>query len=233
MEASTVVRLGFERPAGGATSFVATMADWTTTHSWTHDWPTVGDFRIEPSLAGYAFAKFEFGSRIFSSLRVEGFTAKLGPTLAGSFAPQLTQIADTSYKSGYKLSLDGKASIGQDLEDILKLLGVSSVNVLELSTSIDLSTSPTGTLTADRANFTVGDRVGFRATLDNVEYLAGFGGYVIDEVLLVRQSGGTSSVVGRIEAADGQRVFDFTYDATGPGSASEFYRLRGRRPPTA
>jgi len=221
-EVKTTTKLGFQCAAATGCDFVAEIGDFVPTTEWISDGPSVGDFRVDASAAAFGFAKANFGSRL-KRLQVEGFKAKLGGKLTGSFAPQLTQIIDTSYKSDYKLSVEASAEAGRDLEGLLTLLGVSSVNTLELSTSLDLARSPTGTVTADRKVFTVGDHVTFSVNLDNVEFIPGSGRYNVDHVLLIRNSGGTRSVVGRVDASNGQRVFDFGFDATGPGTVGEFF----------
>lgn len=221
-EVSGPVELGFACVSPTGCGFVRNL-DLTPKNEWTTNAPSLGDLRVDVGLSAFGFAKANFGSRIFRSLQVEGFTAKFGGKLTGSFAPQVTQIIDTSYQSDYKLSLEASAGIGQDLDGILKLLGVSSVSALELSVSRDIGRSPSGTLSADRSSFTVGDRVNFKATLANLEFIAGVGPYNVDKVLLVRDAAGARSVVGTVNASAGQREFDFAFDASGPGAATEFY----------
>lgn len=221
-EVSGPVELGFACVSPAGCGFVRSL-DLTPKNEWTTNAPSLGDLRVDLGLSAFGFAKANFGSRIFRSLQVEGFTAKFGGKLTGSFAPQVTQIIDTSYQSDYKLSLEGSAGIGQDLDGILELLGVSSVSALELSVSRELGRSPTGTLTADRSSFTVGDRVNFKATLSQIDFIPGVGPYNVDKVLLIRDSGGTRSVAGSVTATAGQSEFNFAFDAPGPGLAAEFY----------
>lgn len=229
-EVSGPVELGFACVSPAGCGFVRNL-DLTPKNEWTTNAPSLGDLRVDLGLSAFGFAKANFGSRIFRSLQVEGFTAKFGGKLTGSFAPQVTQIIDTAYQSDYKLSLEASAGIGRDFNGILKLLGVSSVSALELSVSRDLGRSPTGTLTADRSRFTVGDQVNFKATLANLEFPPGFNRYNVDKVMLVRDSGGTRTEVASVTANTGQSEFNFRFDATSPGRVGEFYAFVVTKPP--
>ena len=221
-EVTGPVEVGFACPALQGCGFVREF-NLTPKNEWTTNGPSPADLRLDVGLSAFGYANFNLGSRIFSSLQVSGFTAKFGAKLAGSFAPQATQVQDTQYKSDYKLSLEATAGIGGDLEGILDVLGIESLNALDLNLSLDLGRSPSGTVSADRARFITGDRVNLRVTLDRTDFLTGVGPYNVKKVLLVHDSAGTLQVVGTREAVPGDTTFDFEVDATGPGSASDFH----------
>ncbi len=221
-EVTGPVEVGFACDALQGCAFVREF-NLTPKNEWTTNGPSPADLRLDVGLSAYGYADFNLGSRIFSALQVKGFTAKFGAKLAGSFAPQATQVLDRQYKSDYKVSLEASAGIGQDLDGILRVLGVESLTALDLNLSRDIANSPTGTVSADRARFVTGDRVNFRVTLDRTDFFAGAGPYNVKKVLLVHDSAGTLQVVGTRQAVPGDTTFDFEFDATGPGSASDFH----------
>lgn len=204
----------------GDCEFVAETSNFRSTHTPKVSLPGVEDFRVAPEFSAFGYAEAVIGNPFLNSLRFEAFELKAGPKLEGKFAPVATQIAATDFKSSYKLSLGVAAGFGDDIEQVLNLLGIVEVGgeVLELTT--DLGTSPTGVLTVDRDRFVTGETSDFQLKLDapTVEFL---GLYNIKEILLVRNSGGQREVA-RATASSGQTTFDFSFVSPNAGQTSEF-----------
>ena len=227
VETSTTASLGIAciSPAGCGT--VRDLGSPTLKAAPKLDLPSIGDLRLEPSLNVYGQMKLAIGNRFLKSLRLEAIKAKVGGKFQGSFAPAVTQIADASYRSDYKLGLSAKASVGPKIGEVAKRLGIGSITVLEASISTDLAKSPapaaTNPVTANRAAFTVGDTVTFTVRLDpaTVDFFPVVGPYNVKTVVLVRGIG-NPSVVGQVAAAPGQTVFTIPFAAPGPGSADQF-----------
>lgn len=238
------VELGLDC-AKDACTFVREFSNFTNANQRTVDLPSVGDFRVDVSAGIFGFADLEFGTTraaryapgfiadMLRSLRVRIASAKISGKMNISAAPRFVQVEDPDYKSNYNAVIEVKAGLGTEAEgspesssttlaEIAELVGVSAINALELSTTIDVARSPTGTATADRTTFLAGDEVHFSSTLDNVTQILG-GAYNVSRVLLVRRVPGGTEVVAHVDAADGQRDFEFTYLPSGPGRTDEFY----------
>jgi hypothetical protein len=185
--------------------------------------PSIGDLRLEPSLSAFISLKAAVGNPFLQSLNVDAFEVKPGARVAGSFATKTSQIVDTDYKSDYKVSLEATAALSNSIEDVIELFGLSSILGSDQKITLDVATSPTGTLTPDRANFVAGDRVKFNAELGSVDFFPLIGPYNVERVLLVRNSNGSITEVGSKEATDEQRHFEFIFNAPGAGSTNEFF----------
>ncbi|KAB2871425.1 MAG: hypothetical protein F9K36_13830 [Burkholderiaceae bacterium] len=225
VETKAKAQIGLACPGSSDCEFVRGLTDSSLKFTPTVNLPSIGDLRVEPTLMAYGYLKAEIGNPFLRAIRFETFTAKAGGKLAGSFAPKISQITDTGYKSDYKVSLEASAGVGADLEGALKLLGLSSVTALELTISTDLANSPTGTVTADRQTFIAGDRVNFTVRFDAArkDFFPGIGPYNINKVLLVRKNGLQADVVATAApASNAQTEFKIPYTASGFGSASEF-----------
>lgn len=223
-EASAAAEIGIACPGGTDCEFVKDVTGSADAKP-KLDLPSLGDLRFEPSIGGFGRVKLAIGNPFFKSLRLDTFYAQAGPKLEGSFASKASQIDDTSYKSDYKASLEAKAGVGIKLRDTLKLLGLSSINVLELSESVGIAKSPGGAVTADRNDFASGDRVNFHVELDpgTVNFFPLLGPYNANEILLVRNiPGNVFPIVGRVTATSGQTAFDIPFTATDSGSVTQF-----------
>ncbi|MCR4303672.1 MAG: hypothetical protein NUV63_05525 [Gallionella sp.] len=223
-EASAEAEIGIACPGGAGCEFVKDVTGSANAKP-ILNLPSLGDLRFEPSIGGFGRVKLAIGNPFFKSLRLDTFYAQAGPKLEGSFASKASQIGDTSYKSDYKASLEAKAGVGIKLGDTLKLLGLSSINVLELSESVDIAKSPGGAITANRDDFAPGDQVNFHVELDpgTVNFFPLLGPYNAYEILLVRDTpGNTFPIVGRVTATSGQTAFDIPFNATDTGSVSQF-----------
>ena len=216
---------GIGCPGGASCEFVRSLADFSLAMTPKLDAPGLGDLRVEPSLSAFGYLEADIGNPFLRSLRFNAFKVKTGGSLQGSFAPQVAQILDASYKSDYKVSLEAKAGVGTKLGDALSLLGLSSITALELGVSTNLATSPSGTVTADRATFVTGDTVHFRVQLDpaTLDFFPVVGPYNVKKVVLVRSSGGAQVEVGSQDAIPRDATFDFTYLAPDSGRADEFH----------
>ncbi|MCG3188451.1 MAG: hypothetical protein LKCHEGNO_00441 [Burkholderiaceae bacterium] len=225
VEAKAKAQIGLACPGGSGCEFVRSLADTALQYTPSVDLPGIGDVRVEPTVMAYGYIKAEIGNPFLRRIRFEAFSARAGGKFAGSFAPMIGQIIDTGYKSDYKVSLEATAGVGADLEGAIRLLGLSSVSVLELTISTDLGRSPVGALSADKATFQAGENVNFSVRFDPTrkDFFAGIGPYNIRRVLLVRRNGLQATVVGTAEPATaGQTQFTLPFAATDFGSASEF-----------
>jgi len=185
--------------------------------------PSIGDVHFDPTLSAFGYAELAIGNVLLKKLRLDALEAKAGVEVVGSFASKTSQIADSGYSSDYKVSLDAKAGLGTELEEVAKLLGVGDITGLEVGASTDLAHSPSGTLDADHKAFLTGDHVRFTANLAQTDFFPGLGPYNVSKVLLVRNSGGTLTEVGSQAAAAGQTKFTFDFTAPDSGNVDEFY----------
>ncbi len=227
VEAKTSAAIGIACPGGVNCALVKDLGAFSVAFTPNIDAPGIGDVRLEPSVSAFGFVKASIGNPFFKSLRFDASQAKIGGKLQGSFALKASQLADPAYRSDYKVSLDAGVSVGANLSDVLKLLGLSSVTALELTVSTELAKSPapaaTAAVTADRASFTVGDTVNFRIKLDPaaVNFFPGVGPYNVDRILLVRGKA-NPQVVGTKTASSGDTEFTIPFAAPGPGTVEEF-----------
>lgn len=212
-------RIGME--CAGDCDFIGEVTDFTNVSTPKLDLPGIGDLRVEPSLLASATVSASLGNPFLKSLRFSSFEAKAGPRLLGSFAPQITQITDTTYKSNYKFAAEFKAGLGTGIQNLLSLVGIVKLTGLEFIAITDLAKSPAGTLTADKSGFVTGEAVQFQLALDRTttDFL---GVYNVKEVFLVRNSGGRREIA-RAVAGDGQTDFSFTFLSPDAGNSSEFF----------
>ncbi len=195
-----------------------------------------GDLKFEPAVEGFGYADFTFGHPLFSSWRMTLANLQAGVKVGANLALVETQIDDGSYASDYKLSTEFSAKPGEDLADLLTLLGTSQLNALTLTDSTILLTSPaaevpltaptTKLITADVANYTVGDVVTFTVKLDpsTVNFIPFV--YNVDEVMIYRDNelvagANDPTRVERRTASDGQTEFTITWTATESGSIGD------------
>lgn len=225
VEAKAKAQIGLTCPGGGGCGFVGELSDTSLQYAPTLDLPSLGDLRVEPTLMAFGYFGAEIGNPFLRQIRFDAFKARAGGKLAGSFAPKISQITDTGYKSDYKVSLEARAGVGLDLGDVLGLLGLESLSsMLERTISTDLARSPVGTVMVDRSSFAAGDTVRFTVQFDpaHKDFFSNVGPYNIQRVLLVRRNGLEATVVASAAASAGQTEFTIPFTATGSGSASEF-----------
>lgn len=236
VEAGAKAEIGVACPGGSGCTLVRSVGDISLSATPTITTPSLANLRVEPSIAAFGTVKAAVGNPFFKSLRFEALKVKAGGKLEGSFAPQVTQLLDTAYKSDYKLSFEASAGAGADLSGALSLLGLTGVSAIELKISNDLATSPAGlatgavttsiaragtSTTSDPARFQTGDAVSVTVKLDPATTTF-LGLYNVNRVLLVRNTGGQQTEVGRVVAAAGQTEFNFAVVAADAGSVSEF-----------
>jgi hypothetical protein len=192
--------------------------------SWKPEWTPpitgLGGLRFEPALEIFGTIEFDLGSRLVRRARWKMLKTKFGGKLAGNFATTSAQVLDTSYQSNYKLSLEGSAGVGVDLDAILQVLGLESVTLLELKASTDLATSPAAVVSADRASFSAGDTVNLKAVFDPSTFL---GGYNIKQVEWVHRVGTTQTTIATQTASSGQTEFNHALTASDAGAAGEYF----------
>jgi hypothetical protein len=222
VEVKAKAEVGIVCPAGGDCSFHRSLGDFTLAYTPTVTTPSLGNLRLEPSFELFGTVKLSGGNPFLTRLRLDVVEAKLGGKLQGSFAPELVQILDETYKSSYKLSVEASARAGRKLGEFAQQLGLSSITAAALEISTDLAQSPTGAVTADRASYQTGDPVTVRVRMDAAA-LTFLTFYNIDRILLVRHAGGTDTVLATQEATANQSEFVFTFTAPGPLAASELY----------
>jgi alpha-tubulin suppressor-like RCC1 family protein len=237
VETKAKASIGLACPGGTNCEFVKSLGDFSLTATPTIDAPSLGDLRVDVGLAAFGFVKAAIGNPFLKSLRFEAVSAKAGGKLTGSFAPVVTQILDAAYKSDYKLSLEASAGVGADLSGALALLGLSGIASKELVISTDLATSPAGIATGavsatiaraptsdavDPGRFQTGDTVTAAVKLDpaSLEFL---GVYNVGTVILVRNSGGQRTELGRVSASADQSEFAIPFVAKDAGSVNELF----------
>lgn len=225
-EAKTTVDIGIACPGGVDCQLVKQFGPLATAFTPALDAPGIQDLRLEPTLSTYGFVKASIGNPFLKKLRFSALQVKAGLTLAANFAPRGTQISDAAYASDYKLSTELKAGAGDELGEVAKMLGLANLVSTELAIAADIATSPTGTVTADKATFVDGDTVHFTVKLDptKVGFLPEVGPYNVKRVVLVRNTDPITPLeVVSVDAQQGQTEFTIPFVATDSGSVAEFY----------
>lgn len=190
--------------------------------------PSIGDIRLEPKFSAFGYVDASVGNPFLKSLRFNFIKIKASADLLCSFALKESQLADPLYKSDYKLQLKAGVTAGSNLSEALRLFGLFSINVLELAITTDIAKSPAallvGAVVADKATFVTGDTVNFTVKLDpaTVDFLPIIGPYNVKNIQLVRDQTGSPVVVGSVDAAPGQMVFNFSFTAPNAGTTSQF-----------
>lgn len=205
-------------------SLVNTLSEAQVKHTADIRGPDLNDLRIEPSVFGYGLAQLAVGNPFLSSLRFNAFYGKLGVAYQTSLASREAQIASAGYRSSYQLAAQFKGGLETDFGQLAAWLGFNGVaeNLFELSAP--LATSPSGTLTFDRASFAAGDSV--TAT---VEFDAGSSRFLtlynIDAVVLMRKTGSNPArEIARVRpTADGQTRLVVPFTADSAGTESELH----------
>ncbi len=194
------------------------------------DLPSFGDIRLEPSLSAFGYLEATIGNVFFKSLRFEFVKAKVGATLAGSFALKESQLADPAYASSYKLSLDASVGTGKKMGAVLQMLGVPDIAAAEIKLSTDIAKSPkglaAGAVTSDKADFVAGDIVNVTVKLDptTVDFLPLIGPYNVKRVQLVRKFGTDLTIVPEVASVDaipGQTEFKLSFTASSAGNTGQ------------
>lgn len=225
VEVSTTLEAGLDCQFGNC-DFVADLGgpddSFTVKNTPTFNLPGLDDLRYEPAVELFAYAEAAIGNRFLQSLRFTALEGKFGARLSGSFAPRITQMLATTYKSNYKLSLAAGAKAGVSINSVLSLLGLTSINLFALELTFDLANSPAGTVSADVAEFRAGDVVNFNVKLDptKLEFL-GVGN--VGEILLVRNVFNESRVVRRQLVSPGRSEIDFRLTMSDSGRSNEFF----------
>jgi hypothetical protein len=192
--------------------------------SWKPEWTLpsagLGGVRFEPALELFGTIELDLGSRLVRRARWKMLKTKFGGKIEGNFATTSAQVLDASYQSNYKLSLEGSAGVGVDLESILQMLGLESVTLLELKASTDLATSPAAAVSADRASFNAGDIVNLKAVFDPSTFLSL---YNIKRIEWVHRVGTTQTTIATQIASSGQTEFNHVLTASDAGAAGEYF----------
>jgi len=181
----------------------------------------LGGLRLEPALEIFGTVDAALGNR-FIRARWEFLKVKVGGKVGGSFMTRTAQIIDEGYASDYKLSLEGKAGVGIDVETVLDALGLTRYTLAEATISKDLATSPAAMVSTDRASFTAGDTVNLKAVLDPSTFL---GIYNVDRVEWVHKVGATQTTIATQAATSGQTEFTHVLTTTTAASAGDYYAI--------
>ncbi len=205
-------------------SLVNTLSDAQVKHTADIQGPDLNDLRVEPSVFGYGLAQLAVGNPFLTSLRFNAFFGKLGVAYQTSLASREAQIASAGYQSNYQLAALLKAGLETDFGQLAAWLGFNGIaeNLIELSAP--LATSPSGTVTFDRASFAAGDPV--TATVD---FDAGSSRFLtlynIDAVVLMRKTGNDPArEIARVRpTADGQTRLSIPFTADSAGAESELH----------
>lgn len=224
---SATAQIGVICPGGTNCTLVKSLDNFQNTLTPSYTLPSLADLRVEPSLKAYGYIKLAVGSALVGSKTFDLLKATAGGAFQGSFAPEISQILDTTYKSGYKVSLEASIAIGEDLQNALETLRIPNVTALDTTISTDIANSPTGAVSADKSSFVSGDTVNFTVKLDpgTGDFFPSIGPYNVGKILLVRRDPGLNSttVVGTAVAASGQTEFNISYAAPDSGSVGDFY----------
>ena len=213
-------RLGLECPNN--CSIVKELSDPILTKKADIKGPDLANIHFEPSLFSYGLLQVSIGNPFFSSLRFDAFYGKLGGALQTSFASPDEQINKTDYKSNYELDAVLKAGLDTDFSGLMAWLGLNGIaeNLIDLKTP--LATSPTGTVSADRTNFAIGDVVTVKVVIDTStkNFLSV---YNVRRIVLMRKVGANPAV--KIAEAppfiEGDNRITLTFTADSAGSTSE------------
>jgi hypothetical protein len=221
IEAQATAELGLECP-GVACTFKRTLTG-TTGFAPTVDGPSLSDLRLEPALEVSATLKVAIGSPLLNSLRLDLLQGKIGGKLASTWAPSEVQILDAAYKSEFKLTFEAAASlVAENLHELAEALGLGTITIADLKTSIDIARSPVGTLSTDKASYLPGETIRATVTLDP-EHLDFLLLYDVTRIRLVRYVAGAETVLGTAEASDGQASFELTTTANAAIAATELH----------
>jgi hypothetical protein len=208
--------------------------------------PVPESVKFEGSLQAFAYADlvvgpsgtfkeflnlFQIESARFQDLELAG--AKVGPKIEVFAATALTQHQDSDYASKYKASLDYTVGTGSGLTKFLKWAVLPESTVVEYQVSTDLATSPTGTVTADRESFRVGDTVNLKVALSGSTFdvsrgtVAALAFHNVELVRITRQEvqldGSTRLVtITELPVSSGVTTLDFAWVATENGAATDF-----------
>ena len=218
VEAKAQTQVGFECascPLDGKFDPSPLKFDWAATL------PSagLGGLRLEPALEIFGTVDAALGNR-FIRARWEFLKVRVGGKVGGSFMTRTAQIVDEGYASDYKLSLEGKAGVGLDVETVLDALGLTRYTLAEATISKDLATSPAALVSTDRASFTAGDTVNLKAVLDPSTFL---GMYNVDRVEWVHKVGTTQTTIATQTANSGQTEFTHALTTTTAASAGDYY----------
>ncbi len=179
-------------------------------------------FRIEPSLKGFLFAKFSMGNRFFRALRFDAFKFSGGLVESANLATVTGQVIDTGYSSDYKQILSLSGGLASDSDALFNLLNIN-VAAVGISENLALYTSPQLlSAAADTDSFSIGDTVTFDIKLkpNTLDYLSLTSNepYNIDDIIIYRKiDDGTGSIttseIDRTTANFAQSDFTVTWDA--------------------
>ena len=185
----------------------------------------ISDFNVAVSLSAFGYFELKVGNPLWEYLQVSLVEGRAGIELSGNFAPRVSQFANATSASSYKLALFAKVGAGVSINDILQLFSLNvNLAMFELKGAIDLANSPTAATAPDGSlafdgPVTQGDEVVARVILKDTTFL---GLLNVDEVRIYRRDGVSSELKATIPGADGTTVGEGFVEYTGTWTATFF-----------
>ncbi|TVZ41394.1 hypothetical protein P886_0739 [Alteromonadaceae bacterium 2753L.S.0a.02] len=192
------------------------------------------DITLEPVVGGYGYTEVAVGNPVLSFLSLNLLEIRAGAAQTGNFGLISGQIANTSYKSDYKLALEVIAKPGSDVEKALSFFKVVSVGKPQLKYSLPLTTSPAadGSLyvtleseTPETNTYQPGDVLTFDVKLNQttLNYLPFI--YNVKEIQVYKKNENAAPTLIASEIAeDDQLSFQLSWTATAEGELDgQFY----------
>jgi hypothetical protein len=225
---NTTIEAGVVCPAGAGDCALSGNATATADLAPTFEAPSLNQGRFEPSVTLFAFVTGELGNADVEQLQFEAIEAKVGAKLAASYTLEALQIDNgdpADGRSKYALTIEGEVGPGIKLGEFLEYVGLADFVPLELTFTLPLGKSPTGSVTADRASYLPGERITVRVRLDPAStlFLAGTF-YNVDRIVVLRKDGPFSTqALATQPATTGQIEFTLAFDSPGLLNANELF----------
>jgi hypothetical protein len=170
----------------------------------------------------------ELGNADIEQLQFKAIEAKVGAKLGASYtleAVQIDNLDPVDGRSRYTLTIEGEVGPGIKLGEFLEHVGLDEFVPLQLTFTLPLGESPTGSVTADRASYLPGERVTVRVRLDpaSTRFPAGTL-YNVNRIVVLRQDGPFSTqALATQSASGGQTDFTLAFDSPGLVNATDLF----------
>jgi hypothetical protein len=225
---NTTLEAGLVCPAGTGDCALSGNATATTALTPTFETPSLDQARFEPSVTLFAFVTAELGNADIEQLQFKALEAKVGAKLGASYTLEALQIDNLDPDDGrsqYTLAIEGEVGPGIKFGEFLEYVGLDEFVPLQLTFTLPLGESPTGSVTADRASYLPGERVTVQVRLDpaSTRFFAGTV-YNVNRVVVVRKNGLFSTeALATQSASNGQTEFTLAFDSPGLVNATELF----------